>query len=108
MITPHRSNSRCSRRAARPHPTGLETIMSAAPRLNGKTLDGAPQPVMWTVLKAMDEGSAEPFIARLMIGMLELLDNHMQARMNLRRTAVLPFLITGLGAESIGRVFGPG
>lgn len=36
---------------------------------------------MWTVLKAMDEGSAEPFIARLMIGVLELRDHHVQARM---------------------------
>ena len=36
---------------------------------------------MWTVLKAMDEGSAEPFIARLMIGILELRDHHIQARM---------------------------
>ncbi len=36
---------------------------------------------MWTLLKAFDEGSAEPFIARLMIGILELRDHHIQARM---------------------------
>lgn len=36
---------------------------------------------MWTILNAMDEGSAEPFIARLMIGILELRDQHVQARL---------------------------
>ena len=36
---------------------------------------------MWTIIKAMDEGSAEPFIARLMIGILELRDHAVQERM---------------------------
>lgn len=37
---------------------------------------------MWTIVKAMDEGTSEPFIARLMVGILELRDNFIQSRMS--------------------------
>lgn len=37
---------------------------------------------MWTIVKTMDEGTAEPFIARLMVGILELRDDFIQSRMS--------------------------
>jgi hypothetical protein len=37
---------------------------------------------MWTTQKAMEEGTAEPFIARLMFGILTLRDGLIQARMS--------------------------
>jgi len=68
-----------------PDEPGLANSLGGVASRLSKALDEPGEKTVWTIQKAMDEGTAEPFIARLMVEILDLRDHVIRTQISPER-----------------------